>query len=58
MARSGFGMPAPCATARQQRGGEADMVDIVLTMGMIVGLVATTAITLTLLAIAMNWIGH
>ncbi len=34
------------------------MVDIVLTMGMIVGLAATTAITLTLLAIAMNWVGR
>jgi len=34
------------------------MVDIVLTMGMVIGLVATTAITLTLLAIAMNWIGR
>ena len=33
------------------------MVDIVLTMGMIVGLAASTAITLTLLAIALNWVG-
>ena len=34
------------------------MVDIVLTMGMVVGLAATAGITLTLLAIAMNWIGR
>jgi len=34
------------------------MVDVVLTLGMVVGLAATTAITLTLLAIAMNWIGR
>ena len=34
------------------------MVELVLTMGMIVGLAATSAITLTLLAIALNWIGR
>lgn len=34
------------------------MVDMVLTMGMVIGLAATTAITLMLLAIAMNWIGR
>ncbi len=34
------------------------MIDIVLALGMIVGLAATTAITLTLFAIAMNWIGR
>ena len=32
------------------------MVDIVLTRGLVVGLAATTAITLTLLAIALNWL--
>ena len=34
------------------------MVDVVLTLGMVVGIVATTAITLTLFAIAMNWVGR
>lgn len=49
------GIAAP--EGRVCTGGKS-MVDIVLTMGMIVGLAATAAITLTLLAIAMNWIGR
>jgi hypothetical protein len=34
------------------------MVDVVLTLGMVIGIAATTAITLTLFAIAMNWVGR
>ena len=61
-ARTAAGVP------RRARGGfarqrdpdteEKSMIDIVMAMGMIVGIAATTAITLTLLALAMNWVGR